>query len=878
MPSLVLFGRRTCFAGDDLRFFIVAQATYRIFQLCVTISLSSFVYTKFRQEDENPIDIVTESCDGYGRFPSLTSNGMLIFHFYMVNSFLLCGSSLAVLWPMYYVSGLGTPTQVEPRRPLFSICYCDLIWVNFLRVAACTVGGLVVYIYSAYCSCISRTEDILIEFDLVGTPVCPAGDPIVLLLTILFASQCIDAGYVVFVGLCFVYGSLRAPITFISSEQKCRLCCRCFVGCASIFTCCLFGGGDALFGDFADFSRIFANFLQDNKILDLTPSDVLVGLHMVRRQENDRKLKTQRLLQKEHTNEMEANRTINPKSHKVLMTGRFLSGRMKSDVIPITGDEDNIETSSVSRTGSDVVRGVDDDFQSQDHDEDFNRMADDDIEFQFEPQSTSSHLNFKTGPQILSRYQQDDVYLIAEAAHFMPIAQSAYTWISYMLEHPVSGWCMLPYLILRRCTCLFPGRDKDKINGDYPWQLHTAALKAISGCRGSDLVYASYYDSAEKLPYCILLDHDWKTVVVAIRGTLTLEGVFKDISINPKELTEAGEVCGFDGRGLFCHTGMLRSSEWLLADLNRHGRLDKLLTGDYKDYKLRIIGHSLGAGVASILSVLLRPEYPTLRCLAFSPPGCVMSKDLADASMEWTTSFVVGDDIVPRMSIEGFEELRDCVLDMICRIKIPKYQVTRAQQELQDDKVTTEKKAKAKTSLRSILYEHDEVEDSKFRQQVLEFWKFQDDMKQQNSSHYIELCPPGEIIELFKHRHGTNVVSRSFVKGIGSSIVGEMSTHSSDIRPTGVGGDNNIKEREYDDDDEDDNDDWEDGKRPFTARRAHRSEFRRVIVSPHLLADHDPIGVKRRLQDIAKNQFGVNPPFSEKDLREKTKNESAVTY
>ena len=274
----------------------------------------------------------------------------------------------------------------------------------------------------------------------------------------------------------------------------------------------------------------------------------------------------------------------------------------------------------------------------------------------------------------------------------------------------------------------------------------------------------------------------------------------------------------------------------------------------------------LGAGVASILSVLLKPKYPTLRCLAFSPPGCVMSKDLADASMEWTTSYIIGDDIVPRMSVEGFEELRDGVLDMICRIKIPKYQVTRAQQELHDDKATTSKdKHNAKTSLRSILYEHDEVKDSKFRQQVFEFWKFQDEMKQQNSSDYIELCPPGEIIELFKHRHGTNGLSRSFVKDIGSSIVGKMSTHSSDIRPAGVEEDKKIQEQETE---EDGDDDREDDQRPFTARRAQRSEFRRVIVSPHLLADHDPIGVKKRLQDIAMNQFGLNPPFSEKDLRE----------
>ena len=32
-------------------------------------------------------------------------------------------------------------------------------------------------------------------------------------------------------------------------------------------------------------------------------------------------------------------------------------------------------------------------------------------------------------------------------------------------------------------------------------------------------------------------------------------------------------------------------------------------------------GHSLGAGVAAVLSILLRPIYPHVRCFAYSPPG-----------------------------------------------------------------------------------------------------------------------------------------------------------------------------------------------------------------------------------------------------------------
>ena len=84
-------------------------------------------------------------------------------------------------------------------------------------------------------------------------------------------------------------------------------------------------------------------------------------------------------------------------------------------------------------------------------------------------------------------------------------------------------------------------------------------------------------------------------------------------------------------------------------------------------YRLVIVGHSLGAGVASILAVLLKDYFPDLVCYAYSPPGCVFrsvcipsvsvylpslilqcSFPLVQYSKEFITSVVIGNDMVPR--------------------------------------------------------------------------------------------------------------------------------------------------------------------------------------------------------------------------------------
>nr|XP_042709135.1 diacylglycerol lipase-beta isoform X5 [Chrysemys picta bellii] len=95
----------------------------------------------------------------------------------------------------------------------------------------------------------------------------------------------------------------------------------------------------------------------------------------------------------------------------------------------------------------------------------------------------------------------------------------------------------------------------------------------------------------------------------------------------------------------------------------------------HKEYKLVIVGHSLGGGTASILAIMLRNSFPTLRCYAFSPPGGLLSKSLADYSKCFIVSVIVGKDLVARLSMPNMEDLKRRLVRIVANCNRPKYQI-----------------------------------------------------------------------------------------------------------------------------------------------------------------------------------------------------------
>jgi hypothetical protein len=171
--------------------------------------------------------------------------------------------------------------------------------------------------------------------------------------------------------------------------------------------------------------------------------------------------------------------------------------------------------------------------------------------------------------EVLHPSHPRDKYLIAEGARFITMAQAIYTWISYLLEHPATGLCDLACRATFRSIC-YQHSLEGTVVGDYGCRQHLIALETISGISPEDVVYAQFRQGIKPKPYAIVLDHEWKSIVIAIRGTLSLEDMLADITLRPIELETIGQECGFDGKGRYCHAGIFESSEWIYRDLARY--------------------------------------------------------------------------------------------------------------------------------------------------------------------------------------------------------------------------------------------------------------------------------------------------------------------
>lgn len=198
---------------------------------------------------------------------------------------------------------------------------------------------------------------------------------------------------------------------------------------------------------------------------------------------------------------------------------------------------------------------------------------------------------------------------------------------------------------------------------------NSAGLKLQAHLEDIDLVYCSYHNKIYEPPFYVAVDHDCQAVVVSIRGSLSMQDALTD-------LTGQQEKLRIEGTEITCHAhkGILLCARYVKSKLEKEELLQRAFSRAGENYRLVIVGHSLGAGTASLLSVLLKPTYPELLCFAYSNPS-VLSALATPYCEDFIISVVLGKDVVPRMGVKSGDELRQDLVAVISKCSLPKYRV-----------------------------------------------------------------------------------------------------------------------------------------------------------------------------------------------------------
>jgi len=155
----------------------------------------------------------------------------------------------------------------------------------------------------------------------------------------------------------------------------------------------------------------------------------------------------------------------------------------------------------------------------------------------------------------------------------------------------------------------------------------------------------------------IALHKGKKQAIIAIKGTSGLEDMLTDCCGQAVEFELKNGPFVEDGAGtIHCHEGILLAAKKLARDVETV--VEELFLPN--NYQIVITGHSLGAGAAALLGILLRSRFEELRSdagkrlkvLAFASPP-VVDYEASLACESFCTTIVNNSDIIPRSSLSN---------------------------------------------------------------------------------------------------------------------------------------------------------------------------------------------------------------------------------
>ncbi|KAL5212898.1 hypothetical protein ABZP36_023745 [Zizania latifolia] len=161
-----------------------------------------------------------------------------------------------------------------------------------------------------------------------------------------------------------------------------------------------------------------------------------------------------------------------------------------------------------------------------------------------------------------------------------------------------------------------------------------------------------------KPAFTIILDRDKKCILLLIRGTHSIRDTLTAATgaVVPFHHTIVQEGGVSDLVLGYAHFGMVAAARWI-AKLATPCLAHALHT--HPEYKIKIVGHSLGGGTAALLTYVLREqqEFASTTCVSFAPAAC-MTWELAESGVHFITTVINGADLVPTFSAASVDDLR----------------------------------------------------------------------------------------------------------------------------------------------------------------------------------------------------------------------------
>ncbi|KAG8513677.1 Sn1-specific diacylglycerol lipase beta, partial [Galemys pyrenaicus] len=376
--------------------------------------------------------------------------------------------------------------------------------------------------------------------------------------------------------------------------------------------------------------------------------------------------------------------------------------------------------------------------------------------------------------------------------HYMQFAAAAYGWPLYIYRNPFTGLCKIGGDCCRNRTTEYDLVGGDQLNCHFGSILHTTGLQY------RDFIHISFHDKVYELPFLVALDHRTESVVVAVRGTMSLQDILTDLSAESETLNLECEV-----QDCWAHKGISQAARYVYRRLINDGILSQAFS-IAPEYRLVIVGHSLGAGAAALLAIMLRHSHPQVRCYAFSPPRGLLSKSLYEYSKNFIVSLVLGKDVIPRLSVTNLEDLKRRILRVIAHCNKPKYKILLhgCWYELfggNPDNFPTELDGGDQGDLTQPLLGE---------QSLLTHWSsaysFSSDSPLESPSKYPPLYPPGRIIHLEEEGTSGRFCSCSTAQ--------------------------------------------------YSAKWANESEFSKILIGPKMLTDHMPDILMKALDSVVSDR------------------------